>query len=122
MAVAHKSACLKQATGPGLAILLNARSESDLSPAMAEGEVITCPEVQAAEVGNESLMYELTRLRVRDLLLHRFVVLFHPAFALQDFARPGAIRRANNAIFFHNVNQVRRPAIANPKPTLQGGG
>src|SRR5580693_1484954 len=50
--------------------------------------------------------------------LRRFVELLHPAFAFEDFPRAGAVRWADDAIFFHEVNQVGGAAIANAQPPL----
>jgi site-specific DNA recombinase len=51
--------------------------------------------------------------------LHGIVEFFHPCAILEQFARLGSVRRANDAVLLHQINQTRRAAITNPQPPLQ---
>src|SRR5437016_5710158 len=55
------------------------------------------------------------------ILLHGVVELFHPAFAFEHFARPRAVRRADDAVLLHQVDQVRGTAVADAQAALQRG-
>src|ERR1700732_90290 len=52
---------------------------------------------------------------------HRFFYLRNPLGSLQDFARLGTVRRAHDAVAFHQINQVSSAAVADPQAALQQG-
>src|SRR5947209_1290236 len=59
------------------------------------------------------------RCVMTPFLLRRFVEFFHPVAILEDFARLGAVGRADNAILFHQIDQARGTAITDAQAALQ---
>lgn len=51
-------------------------------------------------------------------LLYRLIEFLHPVLALQHLARSRAVRRAHNSVFFHDVDQMRRAAVADAQAPL----
>src|SRR2546429_10007722 len=61
-----------------------------------------------------------TAPRLCHLMLRR-IEFFHPVAVFQNLARLGAVGGADDAIFFHEVDQARGPAVADPQAALQRG-
>src|SRR5229473_5725428 len=49
------------------------------------------------------------------------VEFLHPVPVFQDFARLGAVRRADDAVFLHQIDEARGAAITDAQPPLQRG-
>src|SRR5256884_9258660 len=66
-----------------------------------------------------STLFPYTTL-FRSLMLRR-IEFFHPVAVFQNLARLCAVGGADDAIFFHEVDQARGPAVADPQAALQRG-
>src|SRR5580704_9082614 len=61
------------------------------------------------------------RARSRRALAAVRLELANPIFAFQDFARLRAVGGADDAVFFHHVDQSRRAAVPDAQTALQSG-
>src|SRR5215469_15856437 len=50
----------------------------------------------------------------------RLVEFFHPIAVFQDFTRLGAVGRADDAVFLHQIDETRGAAITDSQAALQG--
>src|SRR6185437_1785584 len=55
------------------------------------------------------------------LLARRLIDLAHPVAFLENFARLGAVGRADDAVLLHEIDQARGTAIADAQAALQCG-
>src|SRR2546429_6787335 len=70
--------------------------------------------------GSIRIARNVTAPRLCHLMLRR-IEFFHPVAVFQNLARLGAVGGADDAIFFHEVDQARGPAVADPQAALQRG-
>src|SRR2546429_3017801 len=68
--------------------------------------------------GSIRIARNVTAPRLCHLMLRR-IEFFHPVAVFQNLARLGAVGGADDAIFFHEVDQARGPAVADPQAALQ---
>jgi hypothetical protein len=66
-----------------------------------------------------SALADLKPDRLKPVLPKRLIDFAHPVFCFQDFAGLGAVRWADDAVLFHDVDQAGGSAVADSQAPLQ---